>query len=170
VAVVLADECRLGAVLPRVPDGAHRLDVLAHARHGRAPTDGEALLVVLAHLAAEAEHEASLGEALQIPGDLRDDHRGAWKGDRHGRTEPELGGVLGGDGERQEGIAGRLGSDRARIPERLDAPRRGGYAPQIVDWDAGFDEDPLSWHALSSCGRNGGLEPIRRAPWLARFR
>src|SRR5262245_25095460 len=66
VAVVLADERRLGAVLPRIPDSAQSEDVLAHARDRRRPVNGEAFLVVLAHLAADAEPEASLREALQI--------------------------------------------------------------------------------------------------------
>ena len=54
--------------LPALPDGAHGVDVVAHARSGWAPGNPVAALVVGLHLSAQPQIEASGGRLVQVPG------------------------------------------------------------------------------------------------------
>src|SRR5690606_504391 len=74
-AVMLALVRERLAGLPRAPDRAERFDVLAQPRRGPAPRDAEAPLVVTLDLRPETEDEAPARVDLEIPGDVRDDHR-----------------------------------------------------------------------------------------------
>src|SRR4051812_2536066 len=96
--VVLASERRPRGVLPVVPDRPNHMDVLAKPRAGRRiPWRAVATDVVALHLRAEAEEKAAVGELLQVPRELRRDHRAAWEGDGHGRAQGELRCVLAGE-------------------------------------------------------------------------
>ena len=65
-------------------------------------------------LRAEAEHEASIGEVLKIPGRLGHLHRGAGEGDGYGGAELYLTCLVGGYGQGQERVVFGLAGPQAR--------------------------------------------------------
>ena len=77
VTVELALELEGSFGLERLPDRTQGQDVLPEARRGPIPGHGEAAGYVGFDLRAEAEHEAALGEVLEVPGGLRRLHGGA---------------------------------------------------------------------------------------------
>ena len=121
VLVELATVVEARADLEGGPDGAQGLDIIAQAGHRLVEAGAEAALDVGAHLGAEAEHKAPVRVGGEIPGKLGGDHRAAGEGDGHCAAEGDLLGVLGGDGEGQEGIMAGL-----RRPEGGEAKGLGG--------------------------------------------
>jgi hypothetical protein len=109
VGVEVAAEVELGAVVPAVPDGAHGEDELAHASGGVGPRHAEALLDVGLDLAAEAEHEPTLGRELQVVADLGQHHGAARERDRDARAQLDALGLHSREEEREERVVGRLG-------------------------------------------------------------
>ncbi len=130
VLVELATELQRRAVLPGVPDRTDGLDHLAHPGCRVAPLHREALGDVRLDLAAQPEHEAALRERLQIPADVREQHRVAGERDGDRRAELDRLGSLGGDGEREERIVGGLGRPDPRVAGRLEF---GGAPAGLVD-------------------------------------
>jgi hypothetical protein len=96
---------------------------------------------VLPDLAPEPEDEASVRRALQVPRNLRRDHRRARKRDRDAGRQLEPLRVLGGDEEREEGIAVDFRRHDAVEAERFDAPDGIGNAGEVVVGEAGLDRD-----------------------------
>jgi hypothetical protein len=124
---------------------------------------------VALHLRAEPEVEAASRVLLQIPSNLRDDHRAARKRDRDVGAERKLARVLGGDGQRQKRIVPGLGRARAVETELLDLARRRGDVGDRCDdaagagvlggvriEQAGLDSErhrPLSFLKRALCGQ-----------------
>ena len=71
------------------------------------------------HLRAKAEEKASVGELLQVPGELCGDHRASREGDGNGGAERELRRVLAGEQQRQERVVAGLGRQHAVVAETL---------------------------------------------------
>ncbi len=88
-------------------------DVVLEARGGPVEGHGEAVGDVGLDLGPEAGDEASGGEALEVPGELRRDHRGAGEGDGDGGAEVEPLRAARGDGEREEGVVLGLAGPQA---------------------------------------------------------
>ena len=120
VRVELAAELQRRAVQPRVPDRPDGEHHLAHPRRRVTPLHREALGDVRLDLAAETEREPSAGEALQVPADVGERHRVAGEGDGDRRAELELGGVLGGEQQREERVVRRLGGPHAGVADGFE--------------------------------------------------
>jgi hypothetical protein len=131
VGVELAAELERLALVPAIPDGAHREDELAHARGRLAPGHAEALGDVGTDLGAEAQDEAPLRVGVQVVPGLSQRHRVAGEG--HGDRGHELDplGVLRGDGHRQERIVGDLRRDGTVVAELLELSRAGGHLGEV---------------------------------------
>ena len=124
-AVVLALVAQRLLLLPAAPDRAQRLDVLAQARHRRAPGHAEAPLVVPLHLRAEPEPEAPARLRVQIPGRLGHHHRAARERDADPRRELDALRRDRRERERHERIVRDLGRHHAVEARRLGRLRRG---------------------------------------------
>src|SRR2546425_11689087 len=123
---------QLRTVLPAFPDRPQRENDLAQPRARRLELHGEASLVVALDLRAEAEQEAALGRLLEIPRDVRGDHRAARKRHRDGGAELDAARGGGGHREGQERIVLGLGGPQAVEAERLDLARVGGHRLEVV--------------------------------------
>ena len=78
--VVLAFEVQRSPFLPAGKNGAQRLDVLAHPRHGCRPWRAVAPHDVSAHLGPQAEFETTVGKLLEVPRRVGHRHRAPGKG------------------------------------------------------------------------------------------
>ena len=117
VPVELALELEWSLVLERIPDLMHGQDVLSKARGGLLPGHREAAGNMGLDLRAEAEHEASIGEVLEIPGSLRRLHRRTREGDSDRGAELDLARLVCGYGQWQERVVFRLAGPQARETE-----------------------------------------------------
>src|SRR5262245_51117263 len=120
VRVELAAELEPRAALPAAPDRAEREHELAHALHGARPRLAVALLDVRADLRAEAEHEASARERLEILREIGSRHRVAREGHRDRGAERDRLGALRREHERDERVVLALEAPRAREALRLE--------------------------------------------------
>ena len=107
-AIVVRDVVRFLAFLPSRPNGTHHADVVLHPPSGRGPGTAEALDVVAADLAPEADVDSALAQLLEVPGGLGHNKRGAGERDGDGRGDLQLLAVLGGEGHRQDGVVLQL--------------------------------------------------------------
>ena len=164
----------LREIQPRIPvlflDTVHHF---AQTLAGRIPLHAEASLVVPFDLRAEAENEPAPRVRLQIPRDVREDHRAAWKcdGDRCAERYPSGRGR--GRGERQKGIVLRFDRPQAveahvlgnsGVLRRFDEVSR---LQHRVDLHAGFHMTFVGIRAIGDrwrtciCGwRSGAESPI----------
>ena len=149
VGVEVAAEVERGAVVPAVPDGADGEDHLAHARRRRRPLHGEALGDVRLDLGAEAEDEPTPRVGLQVVGDLGQVHRVAGEGHGDAGAELDVGGVLGREQEREEGVVRRLDAPQPVVARLLALRRAGG--------DVGEPESdsPVDLHGPDTSGAGG---------------
>jgi hypothetical protein len=120
------------AVLPAIPDRAQGLHDLAELRARRFELHREAPLVVALHLRAEAEDEATDRRGLQVPGDVRGDHRAPWKRDRDRGAEPQARGRGRGHGQRQIRIVLGFGRPETVEAQRFNLAGVSGNRPEVV--------------------------------------
>ena len=121
--VVRALHVELGAVLPAVPDGAHRGDIFADPRPGGRPGHAVAALDMRLDLRAEPQREAAARQLLQGPGAHGGDGRAAREGDGDGGGELQLAGRLGGERHDDERIVLGLLDDHAVVADFFEQPR-----------------------------------------------
>ena len=119
--VELALPVGAGAVLERVPDGAHAPDVVGHPS-GR-PVEGhrEAALDVRPYLGAEPEVEPAPAPPLEVPRDLGHRERAPRERDRDVGADLEPAGGARRKGEGQERVVARLEGPRAVEAHALEA-------------------------------------------------
>jgi len=98
----LALKIEPGAVFPAIPNGSDRQNDFADFFHWLFPFDAETPLIVPFHLCAETENKPASGVPREIPGDLRENSRTAWKCHRNARPETQARAMLGSQHERQE--------------------------------------------------------------------
>src|SRR5205807_3450007 len=98
-------------------------DQLTHPGRGMRPGHAEALLDVGPDLRAEAEDHPALRVLVQVVADVGEGHRVAGEGHRDPGHELHPLGVLGGEGQRQEGVV--LGLDRDEPVVALGLQRPG---------------------------------------------
>ena len=112
-----------GAVLERVPDGAHAPDVVGHP--GGRPVEGhrEPALDVGPYLRAEPEVEAAATPPLEVPRDLGHRERAPCERDRDVRADVHPAGRARGKGEGEERVVARLERPRAVESHALEAKR-----------------------------------------------
>src|SRR5438034_3035728 len=138
-AVELALEVEPGAGLPAVPDGPDRQHLLAKLRARRLELHRETPLVVPLHLRAESEDHPSTRRLLEIPRDVRSDHRAARERDSDGSAKLDTLSTCGGDSERQIRIVLCLGRPQAVVAHRLGLPRVLRNGSQIMGGHAGVE-------------------------------
>lgn len=148
----------LFAMFPAGEDGAQRRDIIRHARGGGDPRRAEAAFVVRLDLAAEAEGEAAVGRAVQVPGLVRHHHRAAGEGDHHRGGEFDALGGEGGECQRHEGIVAELVG-----LEGIEAVLFGGAGKGAAVCPLGDGQDGGHFHVSVIGGR--GPDRWRRAAW-----
>ena len=151
VGVELAAELQRFAVLPGVPDGADGRDHLFRPGCGLAPFHGESLGDVGLDLGAEAKVEATLAERLEIPAEVRKQHRVSGEGDGNRCAEFERFGVFGGEHQGQERIVARLGCPDAVVTGRFLGF---GVGDDLVDVGA-ESETSVDLHGACSLSAGG---------------
>ena len=102
-------------VLPRVPDGAYRQDVVLETRPGVSPFHTEATGDVRTYLSAESQQEPSISYPGQIPSHHGCNHRRTGK--RHGDccSKVDVGTLGPGQCQRQKGVILGLGAEKPVI-------------------------------------------------------
>jgi hypothetical protein len=113
VAVEVPLEVQRPLGLERLPDRTQGQDVLAQPRDRPVPGHREAAGYVGPDLRAEAQHEASIREVLEVPGRLGRLHRGAREGDGYTGAQLYLMGFVRGYGQGQEGVVFGLAGPQA---------------------------------------------------------
>ncbi len=124
VAVEVAAEVQLLAVVPARPDGPYGEDELTHPGRRLRPGHREPLLDVGLDLAPEPEDEPPAREVLKVVAEVRQRHRVAGERHRDAGAELEVVGVLGRQDEGEERIVAGLGAEDAVVPDRLELPGR----------------------------------------------
>jgi hypothetical protein len=95
------------------------------------PGHGEPLLDVGLDLGAEAQHEPSLGDGLEVVGHHGQRHRVAGEGDGDAGAQLQPLGVLGGQHQGEEGVVACLGRPDAVVPDLLRLLRGLDHAARI---------------------------------------
>ena len=111
--------------------GADDLHRLPEPSHPLLELDTVPALDHLVAGGAQAEVEAAVGVALEVPGRVRERHRAAGERDRDAGAELDPLGVLGRDEQRVEGVVAGLGRPDAVIAGSLGFPGRLGRARQV---------------------------------------
>ena len=124
VLVEVAAKVQLLPVVPRCPDGPDRADHLAHPRCRVRPLHREPLGYVGLDLGAQAEDEATVGVALEVVAEVRQEHRVAREGHRDGGAQLDPLGVLRCEHVGQKRVMARLGGPGTRIAGLLELPCR----------------------------------------------
>ena len=111
----------------RVPDGAQRLDVVAHAADGFGPRHREPALDVLSDLRAEAQLEATLPHLGEVPRRVGHQHRTTHEGEDHTARDPQACGCLQREQRHHEPVVHRLGHVQRVVAQRLDSTGIGSH-------------------------------------------
>ena len=110
-------------------------------------------------LSAEAQHEATPGLLLEIPGGAGHHHGATGKANGNGRREADTLGRQGGEAQGHEGVVGNFGGQQTIEAGFFGLPRPIGDLAPVVQGDSGFYAHD-GW-GLSFNGENrGGVEVL----------
>ena len=94
-----------------------------------------------ANLRANAKNETTLGERVQVVGDVRHVHRVARKRHRDPRQQFDAFGVLGSKDQREERVRGNLGTKGAVVARRFEESRAFGDFAEVTEESAVYLHD-----------------------------
>src|ERR1051326_1027988 len=138
-AVEFALEVEPDAVLPAVPDGPECQHLFAKPRSWRLELHRKTPLVVAFHLRTESEDHASTRRLLEVPRDVRGDHRAARKREGDRRAKFDTLRCCGGDSKRQIWIVLCLRSPQTVVAHRLELLRVFRNRSQLMSEHAGVE-------------------------------